>query len=213
MRWAQHSSNPTVAADYLSMSQQSGTWYRNYGWDYTNSKGTFYGSVTQVCNPASMVFNPALVANNLVSTLHGGDGGSVQGCGAVGSIQPNGGSNAVARVQNAEGGNAMAQWYYTNPSANQSTVDTFYGAMFGSSQVYGANAGCSISVASTCDGIDAINCEFSGMNGYKWPGFCFGMGGFFSTSYPAIRTSMQHSNFYNPVPMSGTGIRGLGLAP
>jgi hypothetical protein len=109
----------------------------------------------------------------------------------------------------------MTQYYNVNPSANKSTVDSFYGAMFGVGQAYGANAGCASSVTSTCDGVDAANCEVSGMNGYKWPGFCFGMGGFFSTSYPALRTLGQTGqSSYNPVPISGrAGSAGFGTAP
>ena len=215
MRWAQHSSNPTVASDYTTMAQQLGTWGRNYAWDPVNTKGIFYVSVfggPGVCGDPSVVFNPALFSHALVSTLHGGDGGNIQGCGAAGSNTPNGGADAVARSQIPEAGSGMVQWFNTNPSGNKSTMDTFYGAAFGVGQPYGANAGCAASVSSTCDGIDAINCEIGGMGSYKWPGFCFGLGGFFSTSYPAVRTSIQL--FYSPVSISGRGITaGPGFAP
>jgi hypothetical protein len=103
----------------------------------------------------------------------------------------------------------MIQWYYTNPSGNKTDMDSFMGATFGAGQVYGANASCAPSVASTCDGLDAINCQMSGMTGYKWPGFCFGLGGFFSSSYPAIRTLNQ--SVYSPVSISGRGIGGMGI--
>jgi hypothetical protein len=105
----------------------------------------------------------------------------------------------------------MIQYFNVNPSTNKSVVDAFMGATWGAAQPYGANAGCATSVASTCDGLDAANCELSGMAGYKWPGFCFGIGGFFSTSYPAVRLSSQPS--FNPVPvfsgrwvLSGQGV-------
>jgi hypothetical protein len=210
MRWAQHSSNPTVAADYLLMSQQTGTWSRNYGWDYTNSKGIFYVAIAQLCADPTLAFNSAFsLLPNLISasTLHGGDGGAVQGCGPTG----NNIATSVARSQNTEMGSGMIQYFNVNPSTNKSVVDAFMGATWGAAQPYGANAGCATSVASTCDGLDAANCELSGMAGYKWPGFCFGIGGFFSTSYPAVRLSSQPS--FNPVPvfsgrwvLSGQGV-------
>jgi hypothetical protein len=201
MRWGSKNTTSTLATDYTTMLGQAGAWYRSYGWDYTNSRGSFYTSLVQVCNPVTIVWT-GLTSN----TIHGGDSGN-PGCGAVGIPV----ANAIARVNSVEGGGAMSQCYLSG-SCTAATVDSFYGAMFGAGQAYGANAGCSTSVSGTCDGLDAINCEPSGLASFKWPGFCFGMGGMFSTSWPAIRT-LGHSS-YNPVPISGHGISGVfGLAP
>jgi hypothetical protein len=203
MRWAQSSTNSTVRSDYTTMAQQAGAWYLPYGWDHItgNSNGSYYATVSQICNPPTLQFNPALINNVLVSTLHGGDGGGGNpGCGAVGSVAENG----IARVNSAEGAGAMVQCYISG-ACTKAQVDAFMSAIWGKALPYGSNAGCSASVSSYCDGGDATNCEFSGMSTYKWPGFCLGQGGFGIINYAALR--VQGQSTFSPVPVfSGRGI-------
>ena len=76
----------------------------------------------------------------------------------------------------------MIQYYLASPGpVRQAAVDTFYGAIFGSVPL------CAASVLSTCDGVIASNIDDANLATSKWPGFFFGMGGFFANSWPAVR--------------------------
>ena len=128
----------------------------------------FYDAVFQACGSSTVV-----AAGNF-NSIHG-----YEGCGPMG-LAP--GNAAIARVDSAEGGAAMIQYYLANPGpASQAVVDEFYGAIFGYVPY------CASSVLSTCDGAFASQLSDSDMAFAKWPGFYFGMGGFFSNSWPAVR--------------------------
>ncbi len=165
MRWASRSGDPDIRSGYASLLPLAGAWYNAYGWDSNGTLGTFY-AVAPVCGSSSDV------AAGQFASIHG-----YQGCGTTGNAAS---SAAVGRVNSAEGGSAMLQFYLANPTpANQAVVDRFYGAIFGDP------AFCRGGVY--CDGTSASQLADTYMSGSKWPGFFFGMGGFFTTSWPAIR--------------------------
>jgi hypothetical protein len=164
LRFGSLSANSAIASGFAAILPQVGAWYNSYGWDPNNSRGSTYNTVYQACAPQSAL----LVGGFGFDSIAG-----YEGC------APNGAPQA-ARVDSAEGGMAMLQWYLASPTqTNRATVDNFYGAMF----AYPPN--CSSSVASTC--ADGLFASPNNMNATKWPGFYFGMGGFFTMSWPAVR--------------------------
>jgi len=172
VNWGSKNDDPTIAAGYASILPQMGEWFNAYGNDSVNTKGTFYNTVFQLCSP------PTLRAAGSFFSIHGWDGSSGQpGCGLSGVL-----GTSAERVNSAEGGAAMIQYYLANPSpARKASVDTFYGAIFGYLPY------CAASVLSTCDGTTASQLSDGDLSGSKWTGFYFGMGGFFTNSWPAVR--------------------------
>jgi hypothetical protein len=174
LRQSLNSFNSTIVNNAQSILTNLGNWFATVGYDATNHHGSFYDTIQTACGSQA-----DMVAGSF-SSIHG-----QQGCGQVGSgLQYAGGppEYLVSRVNNVEGGNAMMQYYLANPSpTTRALVDQFYGAVFGQAGT------CSASVASTCDGYTATNYDNGSLSGYKWPGFFFGMGGFFTSSWPAVR--------------------------
>jgi hypothetical protein len=169
IRWGSQNANSATASGFAALLPSMGNWYNTHGYDTTNSHGTFYFTASPACG------SPTDVAAGNFASIHG-----YEGCGPVG-LTP--GNFAVARVDSVEGGSAMLQYYLASPSAyTRSTVDRFYGAIFGAPNT------CGPTVSSGCDGIVAAP---NNMNATKWPGFYFGMGGFFTNSWPAVRGSAQ----------------------
>ena len=168
MVWATKSSNSALANGYAALIPGPANWYNSFGWDSTNNHGTFYDTVAQVCA------NPNIVAAGSFNSISG-----EEGCGNNG-LAP--GNAAIERVDSAEGGSAMIQFYLANPTLNnKAIVDRFYGAMFGNVPY------CAASVVFSCDGITASQLDNGSLSGTKWAGFYFGMGGFFDNSWPAVR--------------------------
>src|SRR5436190_24188404 len=121
----------------------------------------------RVCKPVTTV------AAGSFYSIHGGD----PSCGVSGVL-----GAPYERVNSVEGGSAMIQYYLANPTpARRAIVDRFYGAIFGYVPY------CAASILSTCDGTTASNVTDGDLASFKWPGFFFGMGGFFSNSWPAVR--------------------------
>jgi hypothetical protein len=173
MNWATKSSDPNIAAGYSAILPLVGEWYNTYGYDSTNTKGTFYTTVFQACGL------PTIKAGGVFNSIHGFDpssGGA--NCGFSGAL-----GTATERVNSAEGGSVMIQYYLGDPTpARRAIVDQFYGAIFGYRPY------CAPSVFSTCDGTTAGQLDNGSLSGLaKWAGFYFGMGGFFSNSWPAVR--------------------------
>ncbi len=168
MLWATRNSNPAIASGYAALLPKLGNWYNSFGYDAGNTKGTFYDTIYQACG------SPTDVPAGAFNSIHG-----YQGCGSAG-LNP--GVAAIARVNSAEGGAAMIQYYLADPTpARRAAVDSFYGAIFGYVPY------CASSVLMTCDGIFASQLTDGDLSFSKWPGFFFGMGGFFSNSWPAVR--------------------------
>jgi hypothetical protein len=172
MNWGSKSSNSTIANGYLALLPALGNWYGVYAWDQINSNASFYDTV--YADLLGACGSPTDVRAGSFISIH-----SFEGCGPVGAAT---GAADQGRTFSAEGGAAMLQYYLASPSpARKAIVDTFYGA------IWGNIADCAASVLSTCDGLTASNLLDSDLSGPKWPGFFFGMGGFFANSWPAIR--------------------------
>lgn len=172
MVWATKSADSTISTGYAAILPLVAEWYNTYGWDYTNAgpsgHGSFYGTVNLACG------FPTDIPAGTFASIHG-----YQGCGTGGASSISAG---VSRVNSSEGGMAMLQYYLASPTpARKAIVDTFYGAIVGNT------AYCDASVLSTCDGTTAILLDDASMAASKWPGFYFGMGGFFLNSWPAVR--------------------------
>lgn len=184
VNWATKNDSPTIANGYAAIAPLMGNWFNSFGFDSTNTKGTFYDTVYKACGA------PGDVPAGAFNSIH-----TYQGCGS-GGLNP--GNAAVARVNSAEGGSAMIQYYLANPNpTTKAAVDNFYGA------IYGNIAYCGAGVASTCDGITASTLTLADMNFYKWPGFFYGMGGFFGSSWPAIRAVSVVPTITTTCPMPG----------
>ncbi len=168
-RWQSASPNPAVASAAAAFLPGMGAWFNTYGYDSANNKGTFYSAVTASCYPNNVA------AAGSFSSVHTDGGCDVSGLGA--------GAAAQERVNSVEGGSAMIQFYLANPSpSSKAIVDIFYGAIFAYPPY------CAASVATTCS--DGQFAQPNTMNAFKWPGFYFGMGGFFTSSWPAIRNNL-----------------------
>jgi len=174
--WASVNDDPTISAGYATIAPLLGAWQNTYGYDSTNTKGLFYDQVYQACGA------PTDVPAGMFYSIHG-----FQGCGSGGLLD---GSAATARVNSVEGGRAMLDYYRaqcllgtSQCDAARTVVDTFYGAIFGYVPL------CDASVLSTCDGTIASNYTDANLSSTKWPGFFFGVGGFFSSTWPALRES------------------------
>ena len=164
MNWASKNDDAMISSGYKTILPLVGEWYNSYGYDSVNTQGSFYLTVQQACSP------PTVVAAGSFYSIHG------EGCGDSGVL-----GKPFERVNSIEGGSAMIQYYLGTPTpARGATVDRFYGAIFG--DLY-----CAASVSSTCDGILTSNMTDGDLGSYKWPGFFFGMGGFFANSWPAVR--------------------------
>lgn len=173
MNWASQNADATISAGYMTILPLVGEWYNAYGWDSLNANhGTFYNVVAEACG------GPTDVPAGSFGSMHGW-----QGCGSNGLAA---GSATVARVNSAEGGAAMIQYFLANPTpARRAAVDTFYGAIFGYKPY------CDSSILSTCDGTVASQLDDLSLSIFKWTGFYDGMGGFFTNSWPAVRASLQ----------------------
>jgi hypothetical protein len=181
MIWATHNSNAAIAAGYLPILANIGNWFVQYGYDSVNNHGTFYSVVSQACEPTNIPVTPGTG----FSSTHGSTPlyGDIANCAMDG---PNPGAVAQERVNSVEGGVAMMQYYLANPTpAKRAIVDQFYGAVFGLAGT------CAPSVANTCDGTIASNYTNNDLSAYKWPGFFFGMGGFFTSTWPAWRNTQR----------------------
>ena len=176
MRWATFNSNSTTAAGYQAILPGVGNWFQAFGADNVNNGGTLYYTIFQTCSPE--------VPNaGFFQTVHG----SWMGIDYCASDGANHAGNLVGteRVNSAEGGAAMLQYYLGSPTPlRRATVDQFYGGIFGQTGT------CAPSVASTCTGVTASNYDNGSLSSYKWPGFFFGMGGFFTSSWPAVRNAV-----------------------
>jgi hypothetical protein len=175
INWAAHSADSASASGYAAIAPLVGAWMAAYGVD-SNTMGTYYGRVTGLCEPfVTATPSPAF------NSIHGWDPATGQpACGLSGLLQP-----STERVNSVEAGAAMIQFYLANPTtANKAIVDQFYGAVFGYCPYTTGGVYC-----------DANYVQFelsnSSMDFYKWPGFFFGMGGFFTASWPAVRNSAQ----------------------
>ena len=168
LRWASLNDDPSIAAGNSALLPLIGEWQNAYGYDSLNTHGSFYISVMQACMPQTV-----LAAGSFTS-IHG------TGCGDSTL------SKDVARVLSVEGGAAMIAYYLASPTPTRRTiVDAYYGAIFGYIQY------CATSVLSTCDGVTAGSATDTDLSTFKWPGFFFGMGGFFANSWPAVRLGVE----------------------
>lgn len=169
MYWASKNDNSTIANGYAALLPLSGNWFNSYGWDANNAgHGTFYNSVAQACGSEADV-----PAGNFYS-IHG-----YQGCGTSGLHSE---AASIARTNSAEAGSTMIQYYLDSVGATRRAItDTFYGA------VVGASGYCTSAVLSTCDGTVGDRLDDGALQGSKWPGFYFGMGGWFTNRWPAER--------------------------
>jgi hypothetical protein len=169
-RWGTFSANSATASGYAALLPQLGNWFNSYGYDSPNNHGTFYNSVFQACYP-----NNAPAAGTF-AYIHTSGGCDIAGLAA--------GSASQERVDSVEGGSAMIQFYLANQTpVGRAIVDAFYGAIFAYPPY------CAASVAATC--ADGQYAQPNSMSSYKWPGFYFGMGGFFVNSWPAVRNGIQ----------------------
>jgi hypothetical protein len=170
INWAAQNSNATTAAGYKAIAPLVGAWYNTNAWDPITSRGSLYDTLATACGA------PTDVPAGLFDSIH-----SYEGCAPIGLANQ---SASIARTDSVEGGNAMQLLYAGNPTlANKAAVDNFYGA------IYGATGTCAPIVASTCDG--TVAAQLATLGGIKWPGFFFGTGGLFSSSWPAIRNGTQ----------------------
>ena len=133
LRWASKNDDPTIASGYQALLNQAGTWFNTYGWDPITTKGTLYNVVYE----AAETSRSALPAGNFESKS------SYRRCwhnsGLAGAGRHRGGAASVGRVNSAEGGNAMNQYYITQcllgstqcDAASGPSGDEFYGAHLG----------------------------------------------------------------------------------
>lgn len=189
IRFASNNSDATLKAGNLALLPLIGEWYNRYGYDSLNNLGSFYTSVFQACQ------DPTDLAAGVFNSIHGS-----AGCGQSGTQAFAAGNE---RVNSAEGGGGMLQYYLAEcaigPSqcaAAKPIVDKFYGAIFGADP-----SQCATSVVSTCDGTAIFQLQNASQAAFKWPGFFFGVGGSFTSVWPAIRLGA-------PVSVSVIGFRG-----
>lgn len=142
----------------------------DYGWDSETTLGTYYARVNSNCEPGG-------VSSGSFYSIHGyAPLAEHPSCGAMGSLGID-----TARANSAEAGTAMVQYYLSNPTAAAKLdVDKYYGAVFGNCTYTTGGAYCDSHYISYLLS-DAL------LGSYKWPGFFFGVGGFFSSSWPAVR--------------------------
>lgn len=198
IRWGAQSDDATIAAAYTIMAPQVGTWAKEYGFDSTNTLGWFYQVIFGACGANTDV--PAGSFNS----IHG-----YQGCGSGGTSSF---AKSVARVNTAEGGVGIIPYFQAQcllgvAQCNAARIvgDTAYGATFGYSPL------CTGSVVAYCSLVIAGNYDNASLDAYKWPGFFFGVGGFFSRSWPAFRTlgvTVPSSGAIKPSTLRiGSGVR------
>lgn len=176
VRFASVNDDTTIANGNVALAPQIGNWFNSYGWDSQNTgHGTLYTSVFKACGTS------ADIAAGSFYSIH-----SYQGCGTTGLVA---GAAEVGRVNSAEGGSAMIQYYNSQCligvaacDAARVVVDIFYGAIVGN-KTY-----CAVPILYSCDGTTASQLDNTSLSAYKWPGFYFGVGGFFTSSWPAVRS-------------------------
>lgn len=167
LRWASLNSNSTIASAASAILPQVGNWLYPQAINLA-SLGTLYSTLCDICG------DPNDIAAGAFNSIH-----SYQG---VGSVGLNAGIYSIARVNTAEAGAALVQYYLASPGpTRKAEVDALYGAM------YGLPSMCDASVASTCGSIQSAQLADMYMYASKWPGFHFGMGQFFSRVWPAVR--------------------------
>lgn len=176
IRWAGKSTNATLQTGNSALQPLAGEWMNSYGYDALNNKGSFYVAVFQPCH------DPSDLAAGSFNSIHGS-----AGCGQSGTQAFAAGAE---RVNSAEGGTAMIGYYkaecalgVTACNNARTRVDGYYGAMFGQDVTQ-----CASAVAGTCDGTVIFQLQNASQAAFKWPGFFFGVGGQFTSSWPSVRT-------------------------
>jgi hypothetical protein len=172
-----YNSNSTNVSNAQSILTNVGNWTATVGYDKNNYHGMYYGTVGTACGSQADI-----VAGSFPS-IHG-----QSGCGQVGAaLQYSGGPPyyAISRQNTVEAGTALMQWYIGNPnSTTQGLVDTAYDATWG--------------LAGTCPALISPYCQQtalqipgtlsgSSLSDPKWSGFGYGMGGMFTSTWPAWR--------------------------
>jgi hypothetical protein len=174
---ALNNSNSTTVSNAQSVLTNLGNWEATVGYDANNNHGVFYDTIQTACG------SQADLNAGLFYSIHG-----QQGCGQIGNgPQYTSGppEYAISRVNNVEAGEALMQYAVQNfNSTTQALVDTAYDAIFGLS---GTCPTLSSPFCLQSSAQIATNYTNSNLGSYKWPGFFFGMGGFFTSTWPAYR--------------------------